>query len=56
MKNIIIPMADGTIFKPDRLEHPFIFYEDGKPMIKNLSAFYVNEKNQVTNKNKINMK
>ena len=33
-----IPMTDGTTFKPDRLERPFIFYEDGKPKVISLAV------------------
>ena len=33
-----IPMADGTTFKPDRLERPFIFYEDGKPKVLSMAV------------------
>ncbi len=33
-----ISMSDGTIFKPDRLERPFIFYEDGKPKVLSLAV------------------
>ena len=33
-----IPLADGTMFKPDRLERPFMFCEDGKPKVLSLAV------------------
>jgi len=33
-----IHMTDGTLFKPDRLERPFIFYEDKKPKVLSLAV------------------
>ena len=38
-----IPMEDGSIFKPDRLERPFIFYEDGKPKVLSVAIKNGNE-------------
>ncbi len=38
-----IPMADGSIFKPNRLERPFIFYEDGKPKVLSVAIKNGNE-------------
>jgi alpha-L-fucosidase len=38
-----IQMNDGTIFKPDRLERPFIFYEDGKPKVLSMAVKNGNE-------------
>ncbi|MCD6544291.1 MAG: alpha-L-fucosidase [Flavobacteriaceae bacterium] len=36
-------MEDGSIFKPDRLERPFIFYEDGKPKVLSVAIKNGNE-------------
>jgi len=36
-------MDDGTYLKPDRLERPFIFFEDGEPRVLSLAARKGNE-------------
>ncbi len=34
----VLPMTDGTMFKPERLERPFIFYEEGKVKVLSLAV------------------
>jgi len=36
-------MQDGSFLLPDRLERPFVFYEDGKPRVLSLAARKGNE-------------
>ncbi len=38
-----IPMTDGSVFMPDRLERPFVFFEDGKPIVLSVAIKNGNE-------------